>query len=95
MNASEKTAEQIASAAKANAATYLTEIPPEIDPARRLLEQYSGIAPEDIDAHIYKIVRKHEPLCIRRSDTYIELNASSEIKPGPSSHTDASDPSRS
>jgi hypothetical protein len=57
MNVSKKTAEQIATAAKTNAASYLTKIPPEINPARRLLEQYSGIAPEDVDAHIYEIVR--------------------------------------
>jgi hypothetical protein len=57
MNVSEKTAEQIATASKQNAASYLANIPPEIDPARRLLEKYSGIAPEDVDAHIYEIVR--------------------------------------
>jgi hypothetical protein len=57
MNVFEKTAEQIATAAKKNTVSYLTKIPPEIDPARRLLEQYSGIAPEDVDAHIYEIVR--------------------------------------
>lgn len=58
MNASEKTNAEIGTAAKINAASYLTEIPPEIDPARRLLEQYSGIAPEDVDAHIHEIVRR-------------------------------------
>lgn len=55
--------EQIATAAKKNAAAYLTKIPPEIDPARRLLEEYSGIAPEDVDAHIHAIVR-HRPLSV-------------------------------
>ncbi|KAI1752762.1 hypothetical protein F4782DRAFT_499965 [Xylaria castorea] len=54
MNDSQKTAEQIKDAAKQNAAFYLTEIPPEIEPARRLLEN-SGIAPEDVDAHIREI----------------------------------------
>ncbi|KAF2964108.1 hypothetical protein GQX73_g9471 [Xylaria multiplex] len=49
-----KAADQIAAAAKQNAAFYLTEIPPEIEPVRRLLE-YSGIAPEDADAHIREI----------------------------------------
>lgn len=58
MSVSEKSSAQIATAARANAATYLTEIPPEIDPARLLLEQYSGIAPEDVDAHIFDIVRR-------------------------------------
>ncbi|KAI1125128.1 hypothetical protein F5Y10DRAFT_13554 [Nemania abortiva] len=52
MSGSKKTAEQIATAAKQNAAFYLDEIPPELEPARRLLEKYSGIAPEDVDAHI-------------------------------------------
>lgn len=55
MSASEKTPEEIAAAAQQNAALYLTEIPPEADAARRLLEQYSGIAPADIDAHIHDI----------------------------------------
>ncbi|KAI0543397.1 hypothetical protein F4679DRAFT_120070 [Xylaria curta] len=54
MNDPQKKAEQIAAAAKQNAALYLNEIPPEIEPARRLLE-HSGIAPEDVDAHIRKI----------------------------------------
>ncbi|KAI0861121.1 hypothetical protein F4860DRAFT_476913 [Xylaria cubensis] len=54
MNDPQKTAEKIAAAAKQNAALYLTEIPPEIEPTRRLLE-HSGIAPEDVDAHIRKI----------------------------------------
>ena len=46
-----------AAAAKANAAIYLPTIPAEIlEPARRLLEQYSGIAPDDVEAHIYAIV---------------------------------------
>jgi hypothetical protein len=57
MNVSEKPAEQIATAAKTNAASYLTTIPTEISPARRLLELYSGIAPEDVEACIYEIVR--------------------------------------
>jgi hypothetical protein len=57
MNVSEQTTKQIATAAKHNTAAYLVEIPPEIDPARRLLEQYSGFAPEHVDAHIYEIVR--------------------------------------
>jgi hypothetical protein len=52
MSLSEKTAKQIASAAKINAPSYLTEIPPEIDPARRLLERTSGIASENI-VHTY------------------------------------------
>ncbi|KAI3329919.1 S-adenosyl-L-methionine-dependent methyltransferase [Ustulina deusta] len=54
MNDSRKTAEQVATAAKQNAAFYLTEIPPEIEPVRRLLE-HSGIAPEDVDVHIREI----------------------------------------
>ena len=53
----EKTPEQIATAAKTNAGSYLAKIPPELNPARRLLEQYSGISPQDVDAHIYEIVR--------------------------------------
>lgn len=56
MSASEKKPEEIAAAARQNAALYLTEIPPETDAARRLLEQYSGIAPADVDAHIRDIV---------------------------------------
>ncbi|KAJ9144790.1 hypothetical protein NKR19_g6310 [Coniochaeta hoffmannii] len=55
MSASEKKPEEIAAAAQQNAALYLTEIPPEADAARRLLEQYSGIAPVDVDAHIRDI----------------------------------------
>ncbi|KAI0533009.1 hypothetical protein GGR58DRAFT_488267 [Xylaria digitata] len=54
MTDSSKTADQIAAAAKQNAAFYLTEIPPEIEPVRRLIE-YSGIAPDDVDAHIREI----------------------------------------
>jgi hypothetical protein len=57
MDVSEKTPEQITTAAKQNAASYRAEIPPEIDQARHLLVQYSGIAPEDVDAHIFEIVR--------------------------------------
>jgi hypothetical protein len=57
MNVSVKTAEQIATAAKTNAASYQTTIPLEIAPARRLLEVYSCIAPEDVDACIHEIVR--------------------------------------
>ncbi|KAI1317382.1 hypothetical protein F5Y16DRAFT_152903 [Xylariaceae sp. FL0255] len=55
MSGSQKTTEEIAIAAKQNAALYLTEIPSELDPARRLLQQYAGIAPENIDAHICEI----------------------------------------
>ncbi|KAK3381857.1 hypothetical protein B0H63DRAFT_476736 [Podospora didyma] len=56
MSPSQKIPEQIAAAAKANAATYLATIPPGIrDLARSILEEYSGIAPEDVDAHIYYI----------------------------------------
>ncbi|KAI0414482.1 S-adenosyl-L-methionine-dependent methyltransferase [Xylaria grammica] len=54
MNESQKTAEQIAAAAKQNAAFYLTEIPPELEPIRRLLK-YSGVAPKNVDAHIREI----------------------------------------
>jgi len=54
---SEKTIEEIAAAAQKNAASYLTEVPPEIDPARHLLEHYSGIVPADVDKHICEIVR--------------------------------------
>lgn len=61
MSGSEKTPEEIAAAAQQNAAFYLTEIPPSVDAARRLLEQYSGIAPADVDAHIRKIVS--HPIC--------------------------------
>jgi hypothetical protein len=58
MHVSGKTTEQIATAAKENAACYLTKIPPGIiNTARRLLEEYSGIAPEDVEAHIFDIVR--------------------------------------
>jgi hypothetical protein len=57
MKVSEKTAEQISTAAKTNASSYLAEIPPEVDPARHLLERYSCVSPEDVDAHIYQIVR--------------------------------------
>lgn len=48
-------------AAKQNASLYLTEIPLSLAPARRLLEQYSGIAPEDVDAHIIKIASSNQP----------------------------------
>lgn len=47
-----------AEAAKKNAASYRADIPPEVAPARHLLEHYSGIAPEDVDAHIFAIVRR-------------------------------------
>lgn len=56
MNLSKKSAEEIAAAAKANAATYLRQIPPEADPARRILVEYSGIPPDAVDAHILNIV---------------------------------------
>ncbi|KAK3688831.1 hypothetical protein B0T22DRAFT_426791 [Podospora appendiculata] len=36
----------------------LTEASPELAPARRLLEEYSGIAPEDVDAHMQAIRTK-------------------------------------
>lgn len=49
--------EKIAALAKKNEIWYLAKIPTEIDPARHLLEKYSGVAPEVIDAHIYQIVR--------------------------------------
>ncbi|KAI1268094.1 hypothetical protein F5Y18DRAFT_377385 [Xylariaceae sp. FL1019] len=52
MTESKKTPQEIADAAKQNAAFYLTEIPPELESARRLLGQYSGIEPDDIDTHI-------------------------------------------
>ena len=53
-----KTREEIAAAAKANAAVFLPTIPPEIlNPARRILEGYSGVAPEEVEAHILDIVR--------------------------------------
>ncbi|KAK3357954.1 hypothetical protein B0T25DRAFT_567205 [Lasiosphaeria hispida] len=56
MSQSQKTPDQIAAAAKANAATYLATIPPEIhEPACCILEKYSGIAAEDVDAHIHDI----------------------------------------
>ncbi|KAI1739178.1 hypothetical protein F4680DRAFT_150065 [Xylaria scruposa] len=54
MSNPQERAEQIAAAAKQNAALYLTEIPPEIEPARRLLV-HSGIALEDADTHIRTI----------------------------------------
>jgi len=46
MSHSQKTSEEITAAAKVDASTYLPTIPPEIDPARRILKQYSGIAPK-------------------------------------------------
>ncbi|KAI0102732.1 S-adenosyl-L-methionine-dependent methyltransferase [Nemania sp. FL0031] len=52
---SQKTVEQIAAAAKQNAAFYVPEIPPEIDSARHLLERYSGITLENAEAHIREI----------------------------------------
>ncbi|KAB5515119.1 hypothetical protein GE09DRAFT_1160989 [Coniochaeta sp. 2T2.1] len=55
MSASEGKSGEISAAAQQNAALYLAEIPPGADAARRLLEQYSGIAPEDVDAHILDI----------------------------------------
>lgn len=36
---------------------YIEEVPPDIEPIKRLLEKYSGIRPKDIDEHIYQIVR--------------------------------------
>jgi len=53
-----KTREEIAAAAKANAAVFLPAVPPEIlKPARRILEGYSGVALEEVEAHILAIVR--------------------------------------
>ncbi|KAK0652636.1 hypothetical protein B0T16DRAFT_505222 [Cercophora newfieldiana] len=52
------TPEEIAAAAKANAATFLPSIPPEVDHARPILEEYSGIAPGDVDAHLFTIREK-------------------------------------
>ncbi|AEO69857.1 uncharacterized protein THITE_2056534 [Thermothielavioides terrestris NRRL 8126] len=49
------TADKISAAAKTNAATYLSRIPNAADPARRILVEYSGIAPDAVDAHIYEI----------------------------------------
>lgn len=95
MSASEKKPEEIAAAAQQNAALYLTEIPPEADAARRLLEQYSGIAPADVDAHIRDIVS--HLLCLR-SSLYLISRAhqkNSATKPGPSSPMAASAPSLS
>lgn len=43
-------------AAELNANLYFTKIPSEADSGRCLLEKYSNIAPEDVDAHIYEIV---------------------------------------
>ncbi|KAK3344496.1 hypothetical protein B0T25DRAFT_557171 [Lasiosphaeria hispida] len=51
----QKSAEQIAAAGKINATTYLTTVPAEYNAARCILEQYSGIAPADVDAHIIAI----------------------------------------
>jgi hypothetical protein len=62
MSTSEKTQEQIKSAAQTNRGAHLAEIPPEIDQARRFLEQYSGIAPARVDSHIRQIVRRLIPL---------------------------------
>ena len=56
MSNSQKTPDEIAAAAKANAATFSPTIPLDINPARPILEQYSGIAPEDVDAHLFAIV---------------------------------------
>ena len=56
MSSSQKTPSEIAAALKANAATFLPSIPPDINPARPILEHYSDIAPEDIDAHLFAIV---------------------------------------
>ncbi|KAK0705716.1 hypothetical protein B0H67DRAFT_497836 [Lasiosphaeris hirsuta] len=42
-------------AAKANATAYLATIPPEIESGRHLLQRYSHIAAEDVDAHIFRI----------------------------------------
>lgn len=58
MNVSKQTTKQITTIVKHSTAAYLVEIPPEIEPARRLLEQYSGFAPEHVNAHIYEIVRR-------------------------------------
>lgn len=95
MSASEKRPDEIAAAAQQNAALYLTEIPPEADAARRLLEQYSGIAPAEVDAHIRDIVS--HLLCLR-SSLYLISKAyqeNSAIEPGPSSPMAASAPSLS
>lgn len=85
--------EEIAAAARQNAALYLIETPPEADAARRLLEQYSGIAPEDVDAYIRYIVS--HLLCLRSSLNLISRahRKNSATKPGPSSPMAASAPS--
>ncbi|KAM7219256.1 hypothetical protein V8F06_005425 [Rhypophila decipiens] len=56
MNGSTKSSAEVAAAArKQNASLYLTEIPPSAAASRRLLENHSGIAPAEIDAHIHHI----------------------------------------
>lgn len=92
MNNYPKSAEQIRTVAEKNIVSYLSEIPSETEPARRLLEQYSGIPPENIDAHILHIVRllKYN---LNNKHKLTPYSLSSGNKPGPSSRTAASDPS--
>ncbi|KAK0619515.1 hypothetical protein B0T14DRAFT_537291 [Immersiella caudata] len=55
---SQKTPGEIAAAAKANAKIFAATIPLEVDPARRILERYSGIVPGNIEAHVFEIREK-------------------------------------
>jgi len=38
--------------------TYREELPSDISPMRQLLETYSGIPPEEVEALLYSIVRQ-------------------------------------
>ena len=50
------TPERIAEVAKINAGAYKAEIPAEAEPGRRLVISYGGVAPDEAEAHIRKIV---------------------------------------
>lgn len=51
--------------AQARGQVYIADLPSDIEPARKLLEKYSGIRAKDVDEHIHTIVRDttHLPTC--------------------------------
>lgn len=50
--------------AQARGQVYIFDLPADIDPARKLLERYSGIRAKNVDEHIHTIVSGLSCLCI-------------------------------
>ena len=42
--------------AQARGQVYISDLPADLEPARRLLQKYSGIPARDIDKHVHAIV---------------------------------------